>query len=115
MRTRCGAQARRGRKFPAWCGTSVRMDGIRKALHSEVETLASDTLAYADTVRSTSPARPEISRMVWYKRSFLLVALALLSIAVLVWGIRKLPPSDALPGEKRIAVLPFTVVGNDAE
>jgi serine/threonine-protein kinase len=88
---------------------------IRRALLAETETLGAGTIARGTTVRSTSPVKPETSRIVWHKPRFLVIAVALLSIAMFIWSIRKPLPSDGLPGEKRIAVLPFTVVGNDAE
>lgn len=88
---------------------------IRKALLAESETLGSDTVTHANTVRNTSSAKPKDSRMVWHKRRFFLAAVALLSMALLILAIRRLLPSDGLPAEKRIAVLPFTVVGNAAE
>jgi eukaryotic-like serine/threonine-protein kinase len=85
---------------------------IRKALLAETET---PTFSAVTPDRTHGTAEPGISWIARRKRMFLLIAAAALTIAVLVWGVRRLKPSEGLPGEKRIAVLPFTVVGNDAE
>jgi serine/threonine protein kinase/Flp pilus assembly protein TadD len=105
----------REKRWQSAAQMAEELSEIRKALLADAKTLGSDTVTHADTVRSASSAKPEISGRVWHKRSFLLVAVALLTIAVLILGILRLRPSDGLPGEKRIVVLPFTVVGNDAE
>jgi tetratricopeptide (TPR) repeat protein/predicted Ser/Thr protein kinase len=103
----------RDKRWQSAAEMAEELSQIREALLAETETVASYMVAHADTARGTSG--PEISRMVWHKRTSLLVAVALFSIVVLFWGIRRLRPSEALPGEKRIAVLPFTIVGTDAE
>jgi tetratricopeptide (TPR) repeat protein len=50
-----------------------------------------------------------------YRRRFLFGGAALLAVAAISFGVGKLRSPGGLPEEKRIAVLPFTVVGNNAE
>jgi tetratricopeptide (TPR) repeat protein len=85
---------------------------IRKAFLAETETPTSFAVALDKT---QGASQPEISRIARHKRTFLLITVAVFTVAVLIWGVWRLRPSEGLPEDKRIAVLPFTVVGNDAE
>jgi tetratricopeptide (TPR) repeat protein len=67
-------------------------------------------------VTATIPARDrsaQIAQQPQRKRFLLIAALVLAIGAAGFWGMRRMWPGAALPEEKRIAVLPFVVIGND--
>ncbi len=61
-----------------------------------------------------APIRKPPARRNRFFRLALIAALLLMAIAGIFFGVRALWPGERLPEERRIAVLPFSVLGNDA-
>jgi TolB-like protein/predicted Ser/Thr protein kinase len=77
---------------------------IRRAPATDTQTMRSYVAERAGAARA--PAA-------WHKRVSVFAVSALLTVAAIVFGVGKVRSRYGLPAEKRIAVLPFAVVGND--
>ncbi|MGD1097182.1 MAG: protein kinase [Bryobacteraceae bacterium] len=89
---------------------------IRARLTDSATETLSRYQAAAYSVASEAPASQQtLPKPPHRKKLWLLIAAVLLLGVVASWFIvRRLWPGETLPEEKRIAVLPFSVVGNDA-
>ena len=68
----------------------------------------------ASTADTTAITIPQITKRPQPRRIYLLAALIMIAIAGGYFAVRKFRPGkETLPDEKRIAVLPLTVLGND--
>jgi serine/threonine protein kinase/tetratricopeptide (TPR) repeat protein len=81
----------------------------------QIRTRLSDATAtmpgYTPLVRTTSTTIPSTSRR---NQRLLIAAFLLLALVAGFFAVRRMWPGESLPDEKRIAVLPFSIPGNDA-